>query len=226
MTFPAKHLYDAEEVVIDQHPHWWWLVPRGAALVASMIIAVVVLWKVGSESSWSTPLRVIAFALLAVSLVAFLIRLIDWRTTMFVVTTERCIFRSGVLAKRGIEIPLDRINTVFFNQTIFERMIGAGDIGIESAGEGSRQDFSDIRKPSDVQNEIYRQMEQYENRRQDRLGHVVSSAHGGQGPSGTQVAPPPASIPEQIEQLARLRDQGHLTPEEFEAKKADLLGRM
>jgi len=40
------------------------------------------------------------------------------------------------------------------------------------------------------------------------------------------AAPVPPGVPEQIEQLARLRDQGHITPEEFEAKKAELLGRM
>jgi hypothetical protein len=39
-------------------------------------------------------------------------------------------------------------------------------------------------------------------------------------------APATASIPEQISQLASLRDQGILSPEEFEAKKKDLLSRM
>lgn len=41
----------------------------------------------------------------------------------------------------------------------------------------------------------------------------------GQGPATL-------SIPEQIGQLASLRDQGILSPEEFEAKKKDLLSRM
>lgn len=42
------------------------------------------------------------------------------------------------------------------------------------------------------------------------------------------MPPPPAppSIPDQIAQLAQLRDQGILSPEEFEAKKAELLARM
>jgi hypothetical protein len=31
---------------------------------------------------------------------------------------------------------------------------------------------------------------------------------------------------EQLKRLAQLRDQGSLTPEQFEAKKADLLSRM
>ena len=38
-----------------------------------------------------------------------------------------------------------------------------------------------------------------------------------------QAAP---SVPEQIEQLAQLRDQGHITPEEYERKKTQLLDRM
>ncbi len=39
-------------------------------------------------------------------------------------------------------------------------------------------------------------------------------------------AAPAASVPDQIEQLAHLRDQGHITPEEYEQKKSELLGRM
>jgi Short C-terminal domain len=43
---------------------------------------------------------------------------------------------------------------------------------------------------------------------------------------GAPTSAPSASIPEQIRQLAELRDGGILTPAEFEAKKVDLLARM
>jgi hypothetical protein len=42
-----------------------------------------------------------------------------------------------------------------------------------------------------------------------------------------QAAPPPPAEPEymaELAQLAQLRDQGILTPEEFEAKKKQILG--
>jgi hypothetical protein len=106
------------------------------------------------------------------------------------------------------------VNTVFFSQTILERVVGSGDLVIESAGEMGRQNFSNVRKPSAVQNEIYRQMEQNENRKFDRIG------------ARTAEPAPTASIPEQIQQLDALRQQGVLTDAEFQAKKADLLRRM
>ena len=86
-----------------------------------------------------------------------------------------------MLAKTGIEIPLERINTVFFNQSIFERMLGAGDLAIESGGETGKQTFSDIRRPSLVQNEIYRQMEANNTR-----------MYGGRHRAGSREAAAPA----------------------------------
>lgn len=218
MGIPTSHLNEGEEPVLDLHPHWWFLTPRAAGLVAAMVLGGLAIWiqpDDGDPVQWyHSAAKWGAAALLVVALLAFLARLIQWQTTDFAVTNERCIFRTGVFAKKGVEIPLDRINTVFFNQTVFERMIGAGDIGIESAGENSRQDFSDIRRPSQVQKIIYREIENYETRRQDRLGDVMRR---GQSDS---------SIPSQIAQLDELRTKGLLTDEEFEEKKADLLGRM
>lgn len=82
-----------------------------------------------------------------------------WITTNFVITTDRLIYRSGVFGKSGTEIPLDRVNTIFFNQTFFERILRSGDLTIESGGETGRQTFSDISSPSSVQNTIYQQIE-------------------------------------------------------------------
>ena len=136
---------------------------------------------------------------------------------VIVVTSDRLIYRSGVIAKKGIEIPLERVNTVFFNQGVFERMLGAGDLSIESGGETGKQNFKDIRRPSAVQNEIYRQME-LNNTRMYGGGHAAAAA--------AAAAQPAANIPEQIAQLDALRAQGAISQAEFDAKKAELLGRM
>ena len=126
-----------------------------------------------------------------------------------------------MLAKHGIEIPLDRVNTVFFRQSVFERMVGSGDLVIESAGEMGRQAFSNVRHPSAVQNEIYRQIEANENRKFDRVGASVAA-----GNAEADERDDHDSIPAQIRELDELRRQGLLTEAEFAAKKQQLLDRM
>src|SRR3954451_25252781 len=62
----------------------------------------------------------------------FGVRCLKWSSRNLVVTTHRVIHRVGVISKHAVEIPLDRRNTVFFPQSIFGRLIGARDLGIES----------------------------------------------------------------------------------------------
>ncbi|MFT7473243.1 MAG: putative membrane protein YdbT with pleckstrin-like domain [Verrucomicrobiales bacterium] len=213
MGFSPDLLSDDEEVVVDMHPHWWTMVPISALLAVVVVGGLALLAKGGDSSLWIAG-QIIAGLLLLAILPMFAIRYAKWVTTEFVVTTERVISRRGVFAKNGIEIPLDRINTVFFEQTAFERLAGSGDLGIESAGEGGRQTFTNIRRPNMVQAEIYAQKERFEDRRLERIG---------QASAGARAA---ASIPDQIAKLDELRNNGIVTDAEFEAKKAELLKRM
>ncbi len=208
MAFPRKLLNDTEEVVLDLNPHWWFMWKQTIALVVAMVLGVVALTRIDNGI-----LQIIAGVLIIAALVWWGVRYMAWRTTNFVVTTDRLIYRNGVLSKSGIEIPLDRVNNVLFSQKLFERFLGAGDLVIESAGESGRQSFSDVRKPSAVQNEIYRQIEANENRKFDRIG-----AGGGVGGGGGS-----ASVADELAKLDDLRSRGVISETEFTAQKARLL---
>ena len=134
-------------------------------------------------------------------------RYLKWISTNFVITSQRVIFRQGIFAKSGIEIPLERVNNVNFSQGVFERMLGAGDLLIESGGEDGQQRFTDIRHPDKVQNLIHSQMEGVARR---RGGYAAPTA----GPS----------VPEQLERLEGLLERGSITQDEFDAQKRKLLG--
>jgi hypothetical protein len=62
------------------------------------------------------------------------------------------------------------------------------------------------------------------------MDQVLHGSSGGSSAAPAAPAPPAASagddVIEQIKKLGELRDAGLLTPEEFEAKKADLLSRL
>jgi len=214
VPFPRKLLNDDESIALELHPHWWFLAAHVVVLVVAVVVGIVVLIA-GVHVALTAAVGIAVLA----ALIWFGVRYAQWSTTNFVVTSDRLIFRHGVLSKHGIEIPLERVNTVFFNQTIFERLLGAGDLSIESGGETGKQSFSDIRRPSLVQNEIYRQMEANNAR-------MYAGRQGpGPGPGPTAPAAQP-SVTDQLDRLDDLRKRGVITDAEFAEKKAELLRRM
>jgi uncharacterized membrane protein YdbT with pleckstrin-like domain len=206
MPFPKKYLNANETIALDMHPHWWYFAEPAWSLLGSIIFGIVVLAKTDAGTNGRKVLGVLALALLILTAVWLVIRYLNWLTTNFVITSNRLIFRHGVVGKSGIEIPLERVNNVNFNQSMFERMLGAGDLLIESGGEDGQQRFTDIRHPAQVQNLIHAQME----------GHFQRRA--------SYVAAPTGDVTEQLERLEGMLQRGTLTQEEFDAQKAKLLG--
>ncbi|MBI4259576.1 MAG: PH domain-containing protein [Actinobacteria bacterium] len=208
MGFPRRLLTEGEEIVRYLRPHWIALVGPAAVVVAVAVAWIFLLPKIPGTGRGHDILFWLTIAAGAILLLFFALkRFIDWITSEFVVTNERLIHRQGFIAKSSVEIPLERINDVRFNQSIFERIIGSGDLMIESAGERGQQRFTNVRGPEGLQKTIYEQAE-------IRNLHVES---GGQPPD----AP---SVTEELARLADLRDRGVLTEEEFRAQKARLLG--
>jgi uncharacterized membrane protein YdbT with pleckstrin-like domain len=215
VAFPTKLLSKDEVVVLDLVPHWWYIVKSSSLLGLALIIGIIVV----ANDYWDWISSVIGICIL-VALAYFGIKFAQWRSTNFVVTNERIISRTGLVSKQGVEVPVDRVNTVFFEQGALERLIGAGSLMVESAGESGQQRFTDVRNPSAVQAEIYAQIEKFEERRVGRMGEAMAGAV----PAAQPAAGP--SIPEQIKQLDELHKDGVLTEEEYAAKKKELLDRM
>jgi uncharacterized membrane protein YdbT with pleckstrin-like domain len=161
------------------------------------------------NGSGRKALTIVAIALMVAAGIWLIARYLKWFTTYFVITSHRLIFRTGVLSKSGIEIPLERINNVNFHQTILERLLGAGDLLIESGGEDGQSRYSDIRHPDRVQRLIHAQME------------TTAQRHGSYAKTtpGTIV-----DVTEQLERLEAMMQRGTLSVEEFEAQKRRLLG--
>ena len=161
MAFSTKYLNDDEHVILDLHPHWWTFVEPSISLVV-LLIGWLKSYEISDEQS-SKAMRLLETvcvraiqAAVIIAVIRLLSRALKWRRTHFVLTSQRVIFRSGVIARTGVEIPLYRVNNINFHQSIFERMIGAGDLLIESGGEDGLSVFDNIRDPEQVQSFIQR----------------------------------------------------------------------
>lgn len=201
MGYPEHLLSDDEVVEAEFRPHWSGILREGVIVLIG--IAVVVAVALLGWPAWLFAVVVGAVLILIAN------GMIRWLTTAHVITSERVIYRSGFIAKQGTEIPLEVIQNVAFNQTLFERIFGTGDLMIESAGTHGQTRYKDIPKPEAVQSLIYRVREQ-------RMRAI-------EGRTGV-AAPAPETSVSQLERLSRLHDDGKLTDAEFEAEKAKLLG--
>jgi uncharacterized membrane protein YdbT with pleckstrin-like domain len=203
MAFPRRLLVEGEELIIDLRPHWIALVMPAIATVVTLV-AMLLLYRAFDASILDIVVGIAGTLFLLLYPVR---RLVDWLTSHFVVTSDRIIHRRGFIAKYSMEVPLEAINDVRFEQGIVDRMIGAGTLVVQSASEAGRQVFDHIRNPEDVQKTIYHQGELNQQR--------MLSGSGGRG------VPSTAS---ELERLADLRARGVLTEEEFQAQKRRILG--
>jgi uncharacterized membrane protein YdbT with pleckstrin-like domain len=86
-------------------------IPRNAALIAILAAwVVVVVWRC-------------------------LGALIRWKSTHFVITSRRVLIREGVFTRIGRDIPLSRISSVQFRNSVFDRMLGTGTLIIDSSSQ-------------------------------------------------------------------------------------------
>src|SRR4051794_724111 len=212
MPFPKNLLIEGENLILDLRPH-----PIQLALPTLYTILVTV--AAGFLASWLGGPWWLWPAIWIVAMLMYPVpRLIRWLTSNFAVTSERVIHRQGWIAKRSMEIPLEAINDVRFEQGIFDRIVGAGTLLISSASEFGTNSFDDIPHPEEVQKTIYHQGEM----NKKRMYQGDGAARGQSGPSMPPAAP---SATTELERLAKLRADGVLTEAEFQAQKAKILGQ-
>jgi uncharacterized membrane protein YdbT with pleckstrin-like domain len=165
MAFPEKLLTDDEEVVEHLHPHWITLVPAALWLVLICVASGIVLAVL--PDGQNRGLLSLAVLAVAVALLCWLTFTpwIRWRTTHYVVTTERVVIRQGVLRHTGRDIALGRINDVGFVLTLWDRMVRAGTLTIESAGEQGQQRLRNVPHAERLQQTINRLIDENADRR-------------------------------------------------------------
>jgi len=204
MAWPDDSLTEGESIITSFRPHWKLLfVPILWGLLILVVFGVLE-WAL----DWLFWIRVLVTVGV---LVWFVVRpLVDWWFTRYVLTTERLVTRRGLIAQSGVEIPLENITNVNFSQSIFERLLGAGDLLVESAGERGQSSFSNIPHPDKFQALLYKT-------RESRSMDLTA---------GRGMPRPKDDGAEAIRKLAALRDDGLITAEEYERKRKDILEGM
>jgi uncharacterized membrane protein YdbT with pleckstrin-like domain len=186
VPYPDKLLAEDEEVVRHLHPHWltvfwpviWFLLIVGAASFGAALIPV-------GEQQGLLRLGVVAVGVILV-LVLVVLPVLRWRTTHYVITSHRLLFREGILARRGRDIGLSRITDVSYHQSVFERLINSGTLTIESAGDSGATVLRQIPDSDGVQQLLNHMIEEDADRRAQENASYI---RGQQDPGGGTAYP-------------------------------------
>jgi uncharacterized membrane protein YdbT with pleckstrin-like domain len=159
--YPDNVLARDEQVVLHRHPHWKRLIgPILILLIATALAAFGA--AVVSNTDWEqTAKTVVSLVIGAVWLILVgwltLWPFLNWWSTHFVITDRRVMFRHGLIARSGIDIPLARINSVEFRHGLLDRILRTGTLIIESASQDPLE-FYDIPRVEQVHSLLYHEV--------------------------------------------------------------------
>jgi membrane protein YdbS with pleckstrin-like domain len=157
MGFPKRLLGEDETLVLELRPHAKRLVGPALVLLVTAPAATYLAGRIPAEGGlvgWVRWAVAVAAALVVLrwSVWPFLV----WWNTVYVITDRRLVMRQGVISRRGHDMPLTRLNDVTFSHSLLDRMLGCGDLVVESAGERGQVVLQDIPQVEKVQRTLYR----------------------------------------------------------------------
>ncbi len=218
------------------------------------ILLIVLSSAVPNDSGGQGLRQVIGYAVLALVIGGLLYlgwQILRYLNEEFIVTSRRVLQTEGVINKRVVDSSLEKINDAVLSQSLWGRIFGFGDLDVLTASEAGISRLRMLRQADDFKRamlEAKHELELELSGARPMPGPALRStvpagsmqpATGQPGPAPAPTAPSaapaaaaaPASmsaddVTRTLASLADLRDRGAISPEEYEAKKADLLRRL
>lgn len=132
-----------ETIIWKGHPSWKALLLYYLKWTLVSLIPVAI-WVV-LDRAMSSPPGVLIFVAVTVTglVLAYGIGWIKRSTTRYNVTDDRIHIRTGIVSRREHSTQLSRIQNVNVTQSMFQRLLGIGDVDWDTAGtEESSSDFT------------------------------------------------------------------------------------
>jgi Bacterial PH domain/Short C-terminal domain len=242
MGYADGLLSTGERIVHREKQHWFVFIWGARYTILAVIVGVVLLLiKNNLSQPWQDILNYLAIALFVGGLAVLLWTILQYLNLEYLLTNRRVIEVSGVLNKKTTDSSLEKINDAVLTQSIVGRIFGFGDLDILTASESGISRFRMLVEPVKFKRAMLDAKHEYE---RDVAGTGYASSPplrseplGGGPPTDDTVSTPlpaaPAAPPlsrdevtRTLNSLADLRDRGAISADEFERKKADLLGRL
>jgi Bacterial PH domain/Short C-terminal domain len=245
MGYTEGLLADGERIERRAHQHWFVMLANerfgvGAVVLAIVLFVLRLITNGGAADGfvgtvWGL-LGWVTLLLLVVGVAWLVWGWLRFQNEEYLITNRRIIHAEGVINKKASDSSLEKINDAILTESLFGRIFGFGTLEVQTASESGIENLRMLRDPKDFKKAMLDAKHELEiDLVRPTMPPMRSDA--GPAPAPAPVAPAPAppagpahmagdDVASSIGRLAELRDKGLITPEEYEAKKQELLGRL
>ena len=197
-----------EKILLITRQHWLRLV---LPFFAWLLLTIILIWWLNNTT---------AYIIILLAALYPLIEYVNWRHNLWCVTNLRVVDETGFFTRYSKESPLDKINNVEYDQSIWGRIFGYGNVDIQTAAELGETKYQLIRHPKLLKDSITHAQEEYKKMQITSQATQLAEAIARTNPAAQASQ---QMIADELHKLFELMQKGAITPEEYAAQKNKLM---
>lgn len=201
-----------EKILIIIRQHW---IKLALPVVSWVLLFIALLIFGGLSHLWG-------WIVVMLTAVYPLVEYINWKYNLWCVTNLRVVDESGFFSRHSKESPLDKINNVEFDQSIWGRIFGFGDVDIQTAAEMGETTYNLIHHPKLLKDTITHAQEEYKKAQISSQASQLAEAIKRSNPAGQSGSQ--QMVGDELGKLFELLQKGAITQEEYITQKNKLMG--
>lgn len=209
MGYAEKSLAPGETVLYRARYHWIFYRTGLLVLLLALLIgaAAFYAYKTAPGDAIAQPVGYLALGFAALAALLLAARSIRARQDQFVVTDRRVLRAVGILSREHEQAPIEKIQDITVTQSAIGRMLGYGDLTLETASERGTLFFPAIADPEAFRTAIWGR---------PRPDATPSSA-------ATAVSAAVPATASRLEELENLHRKGMVSEAEYAGKRREIL---
>lgn len=166
-------LRKGEQIIFETHKHWFVLILPLIITLILIALSVYIYTKLEMIQWWHFIVPVFA-------LFYFIYKYYSWKFDLWVITNYRVIDEFGVFSINSKESPIDKINNVSYQQSLLGRIMGFGDIQIQTAAEMGETSYTNISRPQQLKEALSNAQELYKEYQMNKQAFKLADAVDGE----------------------------------------------
>lgn len=173
-----------EKVFFETHKHWFVLILPIIISLTLLILSfyIYIYTKLEVIQWWHYVVPVLA-------ILYFTFKYYSWKFDLWVVTSHRVIDEFGVFSINSKESPIDKINNVSYQQSLLGRIVGFGNVQIQTAAEMGETSYTFISHPQKLKEALSAAQEQYKDFQMNKQAFKLADAVDGEIGEETKECP-------------------------------------